>query len=94
MRKTKQCFSRLLVLVKYILITFLFCISTAIFMVCRWAKETFNVSINAIINTLTSPLKGTSSDTVIPALKYCLPAVILAFAICIIYIILQQKLTK
>lgn len=60
-------------------------------MVCKWAKGTFNVGLNAIINTLCSPLKGTSSDTVLPAVKYCLPVVLAVFVVCVIYIIWDSR---
>lgn len=75
----------------YIGVSFLCCISTTIIMICKWAKGTFNVGLNAIMNTLFSPLKGTSSDTVLPAVKYCLPIVLLAVLVCVIYIIWDRK---
>jgi len=75
----------------YIVVTIIFGCSTTIVMVCSWAKKTFNVSLNAIINTLLSPLKGTSSDTVIPAIKYCLPMVLLVILICLIYAVWDNK---
>lgn len=78
----------------YIVVTLLCCLSTTIFMVCRWAKSTFNVSLNAIINTLTSPLQGTSSDTVMPAVKYCLPMVIIVFVLCLAYLLWDMKYKK
>lgn len=75
----------------YLWITIMCCASTIIVMVCKWAKMTFNVSLNAIINTLLSPLKGTSSDTVLPAVKYCFPVVLTVFVLCVIYIIWDKK---
>ena len=65
--------------------------SAILFMACRWAKRTFNVSIDAIINTLASPLQGTSSDTVWPAVKYCLPVVIIVLVVGIVCVIWQMK---
>lgn len=75
----------------YLIIILLYGIGVTIFMVCKWAKGTFDVGLNAIINTLFSPLKGTSSDTVIPAVKYCLPVVLAVLFLCILYIILDNK---
>lgn len=75
----------------YLLISAFSCAAAAVIMVCKWAKETFAVGLNAIINTLFSPLKGTSSDTILPAVKYCLPVVLLALFICIIYIFWDRK---
>lgn len=74
----------------YLLFVTIVALSAVLFMACRWAKETFNVSIDAIINTLASPLQGTSSDTVIPAIKYCLPGVLLAIVLCVICIVWQR----
>ena len=72
-------------------ILILSCLSATIFMVSRWAKSTFNVSLNAIINTLTSPLQGTSSDTIVPAVKYCLPVVLTVLLLCVAYIVWDVK---
>lgn len=74
-----------------ILTTVLFVLGVTVFMVCSWAKNTFNVSLNAIINTLLSPLKGTSSDTVIPAIKYCLPMVVLALVLSILFVVWDSR---
>jgi len=60
-------------------------------MVCRWAQGTFNVSVDAILNTLTGPLKGTGSDMVMPAVKYCLPVVIVAAVLSIICVVWQSR---
>ena len=75
----------------YAVIAVLVIMSSVVMMICSWAKNTFDVSLNAIINTLLSPLKGTSSDTVIPAVKYCLPVVILVAVVCVCFILWDRK---
>ena len=75
----------------YLTISLMCCLSTTVVMVCKWAKGTFNVGLNAIVNTLFSPLKGTSSDTIIPAIKYCLPVVLLAAVVCFFYVLWDRK---
>lgn len=75
----------------YVVIFIIFVTSTTAVMVCSWAKKTFNVSLSAIINTLLSPLKGTSSDTVLPAIKYCLPVVLFVTILCIIYMVWDYR---
>ena len=75
----------------YLLIAFVFCLGTAVFMICNWAKSTFNVGLNAIINTLFAPLEGTSSTTVLPAVKYCLPPVLIVLVLCVLYCIWDKK---
>ncbi len=74
-----------------LMVVLFICFSAALVMVCKWAKETFNVGLNAIINTLCSPLKGTSSTTVIPAVTYCLPVVLFVFIGCLIYLVFEKK---
>lgn len=77
-QKKKRCIEPRLV-VSGVISVVLFMLAAILYALCRWAKETFNVSLNAIINTLTASLEGTSSDTVLPAVRFCLPYVLMAF---------------
>ncbi len=59
--------------------------------ICGWVKSTFNVSLNAIINTILSSLQGTSSDTVNAALQFCLPWIIGVFVIAILFVVTNAR---
>ena len=55
--------------------------AAALFAACKWVKQTFNVGLSAIINTIFSPLKGTSSDSIMPGIKFGLPYVLIALVV-------------
>ena len=62
---------------------------TFLLFVVKWGKETFNVPLNSIINTLTTPMQGTSSTTVLPMVKYCLIPLVVTVVLCSAWIILD-----
>lgn len=62
----------------YLLFLLLFFLGALITVVVRWGSQTFNVSLNEIINTVLGPMQGTGGDTVSKALHACLPPLIAA----------------
>lgn len=52
-------------------------IADLLFVIIVWVNATFGVGLDEIISTILAPLKGTSNDVVISAVKYCLPRVLL-----------------
>ena len=65
-------------LLRYVLLSILFglmlAIGVAVFGVCSWYKETFNLEFKELLYTLASPLKGTGESTVKDVIRACLPA--------------------
>ena len=59
----------------YIVIGVVFLIAAALAAVCRWVTLTYGVSLNDLIITMKSPLKGTGHDVIYAALRSCLPIV-------------------
>lgn len=65
-------------------IGFIYILSYSVICICNWMKKTFDVGIEAIFFTLANPIKGTDSNIIKDAVKYCLPRIIF---IAIIYIL-------
>ena len=75
----------------YFLICLLYLLAYFIFCITNWCMKTFKVSIDAIIFTITNPIKGTNSSVVTGAIKYCVPRLIIVLAILIIICVLDYK---
>ena len=80
-------------LIKYSFLGFLFLLGYIIFIICVWSSNTFNVGLDEIIFTITSPMKGADTNLVYDALKFCLPriGVILLCAVILIMAIERIK---
>lgn len=75
---TKKDYIMLLLFLFFALLT------SVLWGLCFWAGSTFNVGINAIINTLLSSLQGTSRTTILPAVWSCIPWMVIASIVSVI----------
>ena len=68
-------------------ITTSFAILTAstLFFVCLWSSNLFGVDLEAIIFTLTSPLKGADTDVIGDAAAFCIPRILAIFVPYVIF---------
>lgn len=78
-------------IIKYIIVGLLYVFAIILYKICDWSKETFQVGLEEIIYTITSPLKGTGGDQVTQAVNYCLPAVVAGLGIYILFIIFDKN---
>lgn len=84
-KKTKKKNNRIILkLMKYVFVLLFAGLGSVIFGLCLWASSTFNVNLNAIVNTMLGSLQGTSEDTIRPAVLSCLPWIIGALVIVIL----------
>lgn len=74
---------------KYIFVGLLFVLSYSAFILCNWSVKTFNVSLESILFTISSPLKGTEVGVVEQAIQYCLPKVFVLVAVYILHVVID-----
>jgi len=78
----------------YILIgVFLLAFFSCLFLVC-WALNNFNVSFQAILYTLSNPLRGADSNIINDAIFYCGIRLFVVLLIYIILVLIREKLKK
>ena len=65
-----------------LLFSIVFILSVGIFAVCLWYKNTYDVEFKDLLYTLASPLKGTGESTIALILSVCIPALVIAVAVC------------
>ena len=70
----------------YFLCGVLLVFAFALWKVCEWSTETFNVSLEEILFTITSPLKGTETGVVSQGFEYCVPTVLTVLSIYLVLI--------
>lgn len=75
MKKLRKKRNKLLQWVAYVLVGTLLIFSVALKSICQWSVVYFNVSLEEILFTITSPLKGTESNIVLQAVEFCIPKV-------------------
>lgn len=85
----RNSFSVIFRVLGYLVIGIIFLCAVVIYELCDWIPATFGVELEAIIYTITSPLKGTGSGIATEAVLYCLPSVCTCLAVYILYIILD-----
>lgn len=77
-----------------VLASLLWILPAALLTITLWAKSTFAVDFDAIINTLTGPLAGSSSSTTISGCKFCIPWFVVIFTVVIAVNVLLRKIEK
>lgn len=78
----------------YISIGFVYIISALIIVVSTWVNDAYGVGLNELVSTFTLTLKGTSSDVVAAAVGNCLPPVLGAVLLWILFVIYDKKKGK
>lgn len=89
MKKNRNKYSKRLKCLRYVLVAFVYVLAFAIRKVCEWSVETFNVSLQEILYTITSPLKGTESSMVSQAFEYCVPTVLMVLFVYVCLVVLD-----
>jgi len=79
---------------RYALAVLILVFSVILAVVCHWGKTAFNVSLNEIVNTLLGPMTGVGGDTVAVALRACLPPILAAVAVIVLYLLLDRRWTR
>jgi len=74
-----------------VFISLLFLIGLSMLVAVIYYKNTYNVSLSALIYTMVSPLKGTDTGIVTGALKVCLPPIVLGFVLFLIIFLISRK---
>ncbi len=75
-------------------VTIVYLLSGLIFVICRWSKNEFGVGANEIINTLMGPLKGTGNETLLNAVRQCVPPMIMVVVVVALVILIEYVLRK
>ena len=78
----------------YSLICLLYFIAYFIFCISNWCMKTFKVSIDAIIFTITNPIKGTNSSVITGAIKYCVPRLLIVLIILVLLCIIDYRINN
>lgn len=78
-------------IILYCVIGLVYLLAFFIICICNWAMKTFEVSIDSILFTLSSPIKGTNTDVVKDAVKYCLPRLVFVIFVYVIICIIDYK---
>lgn len=73
----------------YACVGLVYLVGVLILVICNWVYRTYGVGLNELISTMTLSLKGTSSDVVNAALESCLPPVVIAGIVFVLFIILD-----
>lgn len=74
----------------YVCVGLVYLVAVLTIVICHWVYKTYGVGLNELVSTLTLTLKGTSSDVVNAALVSCLPPVLIAVAIFVVFVILDS----
>lgn len=77
-----------------ILVSLLWLLPAVLLVITCWGKTTFAVDFDAIINTMTGPLAGSSPDTVIDGLKFCVPWLLVIIVLIVVTNIVLRKAEK
>ncbi len=79
---------------RYALAVLGYLFAAVLFVVCHWSRQAFNISVNEIVNTMLSPLTGTSSDAVESAFQACAPPIVLAVLLCAAFLLYDRRRTR
>lgn len=83
-----------LYLLNYLIFLMLTMTGSVVIALCLWASRTFNVNLNAIVNTMLNSLQGTSEDTIRPAVMSCVPWGIGTIVVWVLCLLGETKLIK
>ena len=78
----------------YIAVLVTAAVSVMLGALCYWSKHALTIGVNEIINTLTSPMQGAGGDTISRAAGYCLPPILIGFAVIVLVFIVDRHRTK
>lgn len=79
---------------RYLTAVLVLAFSVVLAVVCHWGKTAFNVSLNEIVNTMLGPMVGVGGDTVSTALRACLPPILFALALIVLFLIIDRVRTR
>ncbi len=79
----------------YTAVVFTAMLSIILMVLCHWARNSFTIGINEILNTILGPLAGAGGDMLNNGLKACLPPIIIAaIAVSVIIYVERRKASK
>ena len=73
----------------------LIALAGAVFAVSRWLDRTYDMDFSALLHTLISPLKGTSSSVINDIIGECVPAALVCLAVyaAAVFVFYQRRVT-
>ena len=79
---------------RYLAAVLVLVFSVVLAVVCHWGKTAFNVSLNEIVNTMLGPLTGVGGEMVGSGLRACLPPILIAVALIVLFLIIDRVRTR